>query len=39
MLQDGGLLAVGALDREKKESYEFFIKASDKGSPQREVGG
>ncbi|XP_044201151.1 protocadherin Fat 4-like [Thunnus albacares] len=34
--EDGMLLAVGALDRESKESYDLLIRASDKGSPQRE---
>lgn len=37
VLQDGTLLAVGSLDRESRETYELFVKASDKGSPQREV--
>lgn len=36
-LQDGALLAVAPLDREKREMYELVIKASDKGSPPREV--
>lgn len=35
--QDGTLLAVGPLDRESKETYELVVKASDRGSPQREV--
>ncbi|KAM6941222.1 protocadherin Fat 4 [Lycodopsis pacificus] len=34
--EDGMLLAVGSLDRESRETYELFVKASDKGSPQRE---
>ncbi|KAM7419871.1 hypothetical protein PAMA_016804 [Pampus argenteus] len=34
--EDGTLLAVGALDRESRETYDLVIKASDKGSPQRE---
>ncbi|XP_031732532.1 fat-like cadherin-related tumor suppressor homolog [Anarrhichthys ocellatus] len=34
--EDGTLLAVGSLDRESRETYELFVKASDKGSPQRE---
>ncbi|KAM3622826.1 uncharacterized protein V6R79_003596 [Siganus canaliculatus] len=34
--EDGMLLAVGSLDRESREMYELIIKASDKGSPQRE---
>ncbi|XP_044201132.1 protocadherin Fat 4-like [Thunnus albacares] len=34
--EDGMLLAVGALDRESKETYNLLIRASDKGSPQRE---
>lgn len=37
MLQDGMLLAVSPLDRETTDTYELFIKASDNGSPQREV--
>lgn len=37
VLQDGMLLAVGSLDRESRDTYELIIKASDKGSPQREV--
>ncbi|TKS68735.1 Protocadherin Fat 4 FAT tumor suppressor -like protein 4 [Collichthys lucidus] len=32
----GMLLAVGSLDRESRDTYELIIKASDKGSPQRE---
>lgn len=31
------LLAVANLDRETTEIYELFVKASDNGSPQREV--
>lgn len=31
------MLAVGSLDRENKDTYELVVKASDKGSPQREV--
>ncbi|KAG7999610.1 Protein dachsous, partial [Nibea albiflora] len=34
--EDGMLLAVGSLDRESRDTYELIIKASDKGSPQRE---
>ncbi|XP_030281852.1 cadherin EGF LAG seven-pass G-type receptor 2-like, partial [Sparus aurata] len=34
--EDGTLLAVGALDRESRETYELFVKASDNGTPQRE---
>ncbi|XP_045903065.1 protocadherin Fat 4-like isoform X1 [Micropterus dolomieu] len=34
--EDGTLLAVGSLDRENKDTYELVVKASDKGSPQRE---
>ncbi|CAJ1052822.1 cadherin-23-like [Xyrichtys novacula] len=34
--EDGMLLAVGPLDRESSETFELFVKASDKGSPQRE---
>ncbi|KAM3624462.1 uncharacterized protein V6R79_023812 [Siganus canaliculatus] len=34
--EDGMLLAVGSLDRESRETYELIIRASDKGSPQRE---
>ncbi|XP_029001511.1 protein dachsous [Betta splendens] len=34
--EDGMLLAVGDLDRESQETYELVIKASDRGSPQRE---
>uniref|UniRef100_UPI0009B38DC5 cadherin-23 n=1 Tax=Monopterus albus TaxID=43700 RepID=UPI0009B38DC5 len=34
--EDGTLLAVGALDRESRDTYELLVKASDKGSPQRE---
>ncbi|XP_067441680.1 protocadherin Fat 4 [Thunnus thynnus] len=34
--EDGMLLAVGALDRESKETYNLLIRASDKGNPQRE---
>ncbi|XP_068583517.1 protocadherin Fat 4 [Cebidichthys violaceus] len=34
--EDGTLMAVGSLDRESRETYELFVKASDKGSPQRE---
>lgn len=37
MLQNGTLTAVGALDREIRETYELVVKASDKGVPQREV--
>lgn len=37
VLQDGMLLAVGELDRETRETYDLVVKASDKGSPQREV--
>ncbi|XP_014832946.1 PREDICTED: cadherin-23-like [Poecilia mexicana] len=36
--EDGMLLVVGSLDREKTETYNLVLKASDKGSPQREVG-
>ena len=36
-MQDGTLLAVGSLDRESRETYELVVKASDNGSPQREV--
>ncbi|XP_040002206.1 protocadherin Fat 4 [Xiphias gladius] len=35
--EDGTLLAVGPLDRESRETYDLLVKASDKGSPQREV--
>ncbi|XP_068451673.1 protein dachsous-like [Clinocottus analis] len=34
--KDGTLQAVGSLDRERKETYELFLKASDNGRPQRE---
>ncbi|KAG7235236.1 hypothetical protein INR49_003079 [Caranx melampygus] len=34
--KDGTLLAVGQLDRESREEYELLVKASDRGSPQRE---
>ncbi|XP_044045435.1 protocadherin Fat 4 [Siniperca chuatsi] len=34
--EDGTLLAVGPLDRESRETYDLVVKASDKGSPQRE---
>ncbi|XP_026158869.1 protocadherin Fat 4 [Mastacembelus armatus] len=34
--EDGTLLAVGALDRESRETYDLVVKASDKGDPQRE---
>ncbi|XP_040893189.1 protocadherin Fat 4 [Toxotes jaculatrix] len=34
--QDGTLLAVGRLDRESRETYELVVRASDKGSPQRQ---
>ncbi|XP_008416259.1 protein dachsous [Poecilia reticulata] len=34
--EDGTLLVVGSLDREKTETYDLILKASDKGSPQRE---
>ncbi|XP_017289255.1 cadherin-23 [Kryptolebias marmoratus] len=34
--KDGMLLAVGPLDRESRETYELIVRASDKGSPQRE---
>ncbi|KAM8880447.1 protein dachsous isoform 2-T2 [Spinachia spinachia] len=34
--EDGTLLAVGSLDRERQETYELFVRASDGGSPQRE---
>ncbi|MEQ2261910.1 hypothetical protein XENORESO_017797, partial [Xenotaenia resolanae] len=34
--EDGMLLAVGPLDRESTEVYDLVLKASDKGSPQRE---
>ncbi|XP_051241011.1 protein dachsous isoform X1 [Dicentrarchus labrax] len=34
--EDGMLLAVGSLDRERKDTYELLVTASDKGSPQRE---
>uniref|UniRef100_A0A087XD96 Cadherin domain-containing protein n=1 Tax=Poecilia formosa TaxID=48698 RepID=A0A087XD96_POEFO len=34
--EDGMLLVVGSLDREKTETYNLVLKASDKGSPQRE---
>ncbi|CAK6984226.1 protocadherin Fat 4-like, partial [Scomber scombrus] len=34
--QDGMLQAFGTLDREHIETYDLVIKASDKGSPQRE---
>lgn len=30
-------MAVGPLDRESREEYELLVKASDRGSPQREV--
>lgn len=36
-LQDGTLQAVGSLDRERQETYELLVKASDDGRPQREV--
>ncbi len=31
------LLAVGSLDRESRDTYDLVVKASDRGSPQREV--
>ncbi|XP_036950739.1 cadherin-23-like isoform X6 [Acanthopagrus latus] len=34
--EDGTLLAVGALDRESRETHELLVKASDNGTPQRE---
>ncbi|XP_047434007.1 cadherin-23-like [Mugil cephalus] len=34
--EDGMLLAVGPLDRESGETFDLVVKASDKGSPQRE---
>ncbi|XP_047434008.1 protein dachsous-like [Mugil cephalus] len=34
--EDGMLLAVGPLDRESGETLDLVVKASDKGSPQRE---
>ncbi|XP_068451779.1 cadherin-23-like isoform X2 [Clinocottus analis] len=34
--KDGTLQAVGSLDRERKETYELFLKASDNGRPQLE---
>ncbi|XP_037327747.2 protocadherin Fat 4 [Pungitius pungitius] len=34
--EDGTLLAVGSLDRERQETYELFVKAWDGGRPQRE---
>nr|XP_033478927.1 protocadherin Fat 4 [Epinephelus lanceolatus] len=34
--EDGTLLAVGSLDRESREMYDLVVRASDKGSPQRE---
>ncbi|XP_059189827.1 protocadherin Fat 4 [Centropristis striata] len=34
--EDGMLLAVGTLDRESRETYELLVKATDRGSPQRE---
>ncbi|XP_038133976.1 protein dachsous [Cyprinodon tularosa] len=34
--EDGMLLAVGSLDRESIETYDLVLKASDKGSPQKE---
>ncbi|XP_050926881.1 protocadherin beta-2 [Lates calcarifer] len=34
--EDGMLLAVGHLDRERRETYDLIVKAADKGSPQRE---
>ncbi|XP_043970025.1 protocadherin Fat 4 isoform X2 [Gambusia affinis] len=34
--EDGMLLVVGSLDRENTETYDLVLKASDKGSPQRE---
>lgn len=37
VLQDGTLLAVGPLDRESRDAYELVVKASDRGSPPREV--
>ncbi|XP_034400280.1 protocadherin Fat 4 [Cyclopterus lumpus] len=35
--EDGTLQAVGPLDRERRETYELVMKASDKGRPQRET--
>lgn len=37
VLQDGMLLAVGDLDRERRDSYDLVVRASDKGTPQRQV--
>ncbi|XP_028265862.1 protocadherin Fat 4-like [Parambassis ranga] len=34
--EDGMLLAVGDLDRERRDSYDLVVRASDKGTPQRQ---